>query len=81
MLTSLYSEARPTLKLAFPLIIAFLGQQLITITDTFVSGQLGVESLAAVSLGGALFWMVTIFPIGLRMGLDGSLFGLSGAVA
>ena len=70
MLTSLYSEARPTLKLAFPLIIAFLGQQFITITDTFVSGQLGVESLAAVSLGGALFWMVTIFPIGLLMGLD-----------
>jgi len=70
MMTHLSPEIRPTLKLAIPLVIAFLGQQLITIVDTFVSGQLGVEVLAAVSLGNALYWMVTIFPIGLLMGLD-----------
>ena len=70
ILTQISAEARPTLKLALPLIIAFLGQQLIAIVDTFVSGQLGVEVLAAVSLGNALFFLITIFPIGLLKGLD-----------
>ena len=70
ILNHISAEARPTLKLAAPLIVAFLGQQLIAIVDTFVSGQLGVEALAAVSLGSALFFLITIFPMGLLMGLD-----------
>ena len=64
------TELRPITKLAIPLIIAFLGYQLMGLVDTFVSGQLGVETLAATSLANALFWVTTIFPMGILMGLD-----------
>lgn len=63
-------ELKATLKLAGPLVASFIGYQLITLVDTFVAGQLGVQTLAAVSLGGALYWAVTIFPLGLLIGLD-----------
>ena len=59
-----------TLKLSGPLVASFVGYQLITLVDTFVAGQLGVDTLAAVSLGGALYWAITIFPLGLLIGLD-----------
>ena len=64
------SEIKQTLKLAFPLIIAFVGYQTISLVDTFVSGRLGVNMLAAVSLGSAIYWVVTIFPLGVLIGLD-----------
>ena len=64
------TELKPITKLAIPLIIAFLGYQLMGLVDTFVSGQLGVETLAATSLANALFWVTTIFPMGILMGLD-----------
>ena len=70
MINQLKAEVRPTLKLAAPLVIAFLGYQLISLVDTFVAGRLGVDILAAVSLGSALFWVLTIFPLGLLMSLD-----------
>lgn len=79
MLHAAMREVRPTLKLAFPLIIAFLGYQLISLVDTFVAGHIGVNTLAAVSLGSALFWVMTIFPLGLLMGLDPILSQALGA--
>lgn len=63
-------ELLATLKLAGPLVASFVGYQLITLVDTFVAGQLGVDTLASVSLGGALYWAITIFPLGLLIGLD-----------
>ena len=63
-------ELRALLSLSGPLIIAFMGYQTITLVDTFAAGRIGVETLAAVSLGGAIYWAVTIFPLGVLLGLD-----------
>ena len=70
MLNEAIQELKPITKLALPLVVAFLGYQLMGLVDTFVSGQLGVKILAATSLANALFWVTTIFPMGLLMGLD-----------
>ena len=70
MLNEAIQEVKPITKLALPLVVAFLGYQLMGLVDTFVSGQLGVKILAATSLANALFWVTTIFPMGLLMGLD-----------
>lgn len=64
------AELWSTAKLAGPLVLSFVGYQTITLVDTFVAGQIGVEALAAVSLGGALYWAINIFPLGLLIGLD-----------
>ena len=69
--TSTWSqESKETLSLALPLVAAFLGYQTISLTDTIVSARLGVNALAAVSLGSALYWATTIFPLGVLIGLD-----------
>lgn len=70
MISDALGELKPIARLAAPLIVAFFGYQLIGLVDTFVSGQLGVEVLAATSLANALFWVITIFPMGMLMGLD-----------
>ncbi len=70
MWTAAKNELKPITRLAIPLVAAFLGYQLMGLVDTFVSGQLGVETLAATSLANALFWVITIFPMGVLMGLD-----------
>ncbi len=70
MIAEALDELKPITRLAIPLVLAFLGYQLIGLVDTFVSGQLGVEVLAATSLANALFWVITIFPMGTLMGLD-----------
>ena len=67
---SLKHELLATLKLAGPLVVAFMGYQTISLVDTFAAGRVGVETLAAVSLGGALYWAITIFPLGVLIGLD-----------
>lgn len=64
------NEIRPTLKLSIPLIAAFIGYQTISLVDTFVGGRIGVDALASISLGSALFWGITIFPCGILIGLD-----------
>ena len=63
-------ELRALLSLSGPLVVAFMGYQTITLVDTFAAGRIGVETLAAVSLGGALYWAITIFPLGVLLGLD-----------
>lgn len=70
LIAHISSELKPTLKLVAPLTLAFLGQQLLSLVDTFVGGQLGVDLLAGISLGGALYWLVFMFPMGLLLGLD-----------
>ncbi|MCA9526513.1 MAG: MATE family efflux transporter, partial [Myxococcales bacterium] len=64
------AERRATFQLAAPLVVAFAGNQLLSLVDTMVAGRLGAEAIAAVGLGGALFFLATVFPLGLLMGLD-----------
>src|SRR6185312_6154491 len=67
-----FSELRPTLHLAIPLIIAELGWMAMGIVDTMMVGHLPNSAVAigAVSLGGGLYYTVAIFGSGLLLGLD-----------
>ena len=58
-------EARATLALAWPLILANLTQQLIQATDVVLLGRLGSTQLAAATLALNLTWTFSIFLLGL----------------
>jgi MATE family multidrug resistance protein len=59
------AEARGTLALAWPLILANLAQVAITTTDVLMMGRLGPRALAAGTLGTNLYFAVFIFGLGL----------------
>jgi MATE family multidrug resistance protein len=58
------------LRLAVPVVIAELGWTAMATVDTIMVGRLGAEAIGAVALGSALFLGVTIFGMGLLLGLD-----------
>jgi MATE family multidrug resistance protein len=58
-------EARATLALAWPLILANLTQQVIQATDVVLVGRLGAMQLAASTLALNLTWTFSIFLLGL----------------
>lgn len=61
---------RPTLALAWPVIIAELGWMLMGVVDTLMVGRLAPEAIGAVGLGSILFFSVAVFGMGLLLGLD-----------
>lgn len=63
-------ELRPTLRLAGPVVAAELGWMTMGLVDTVMVGRLGAEALGGVSIAGSLFMAVTIFGIGMLLGLD-----------
>ncbi|MEE2645172.1 MAG: MATE family efflux transporter [Myxococcota bacterium] len=63
-------ELPKLLRLAIPLTLSFVGQQLLTLVDTFVAGRIGVNALAATGTGGALFWLGSVAPLGVMLALD-----------
>src|SRR5215831_17868577 len=63
-------ELRPMLALAAPVVIAELGWITMGIVDTLMVGRLGASAIAAVGLSGMLFFGVTVFALGLVLGLD-----------
>lgn len=68
--TGWLDELRATSRLAAPLALAFAGNTLMGVTDTLVAGNIGETTLAAVGLGGSLWFIVVIFFSGVIMGLD-----------
>jgi MATE family multidrug resistance protein len=58
------------LRLAIPVVIAELGWTAMSTVDTLMVGRLGAEAIGAVALGSAIFLGVTIFGMGLLLGLD-----------
>lgn len=58
------------LHLAVPVVVAELGWTAMSTVDTLMVGRLGAEAIGAVSLGSGVFLGVTIFGIGLLLGLD-----------
>jgi MATE family multidrug resistance protein len=70
--SSLRKELRPTIRLAFPLVLAELGWMTMGIVDTVMVGHLpdSARAMGAVSLGGNLFMVLALFGGGLLMGLD-----------
>ncbi|MEE8583858.1 MAG: MATE family efflux transporter [Acidobacteriota bacterium] len=61
---------KPLLQLALPLIVVNLGQQMMAVVDTALAGRLDEVSLAATGLGSTLFFLTSIFGIGVTLGVD-----------
>ena len=60
---------RENVPLALPVIIGQLGHIVTSVTDSIMVGQLGVISLAAVSLAGSITSVPLVFGIGVAYGL------------
>jgi len=68
--SELRHEWRPMLRLALPVVVAEVGWNIMGAVDTMMVGRLSAEAIGAVSLGSAVFLAVTIFGMGLLLGLD-----------
>ncbi len=64
------SELRGTLRLAGPIVLAELGWIAMGNVDVMMVGRLGGEAIAAVSLGGAVFYTVAICASNVLLGMD-----------
>lgn len=64
------TEVRELARLAGPLAAAQIGMQLMGFVDTAIVGRLGARELGAVGLGNALFFSITIFGMGMVMGIE-----------
>ena len=58
------------LSLAIPVVLAELGWVAMGVVDTMMVGRVSVEAIGAVSVGRILFFTVTVFGMGLLLGLD-----------
>src|SRR5258705_1202520 len=63
-------ELKPMLALATPVVMAELGWVTMGIVDTIMVGSLGADAIGAVGLASMLFFAVTVFAMGLLLGLD-----------
>lgn len=63
-------ELRPTVALAAPVVIAEVGWVAMQIVDIAMVGRLGPEAIGAVGVGSALFLALSVFGMGLLLGLD-----------
>ena len=62
-------EVRTTALLAAPLVCGHLSTGLIGFVDSVIAGHHGTATLAAVSVGTALFWLPMMVPMGTLMAL------------
>lgn len=60
----------PTMKLAWPVIVAELGWMFMGVVDTLMVGRVAPEAIGAVGLGSILYFSAAIFGMGLLLGLD-----------
>ncbi len=67
---SLRQEIRPMLRLAWPVVVSELGWMAMVVVDTMMVGRISAEAIGAVSLGGAVVHAVSVFGVGLLLGLD-----------
>ena len=70
MLATLKAEIGPLARLAWPLVLAELGWMTMGIVDTIFVGRFSTEALAGVSLGGIFFYSISLFGLGILLGLD-----------
>lgn len=68
-----------TIKLSLPLVVSQLTVMMIGVVDTIMSGQLGTISLAAVSIGGAIWALGVMFVMGMLMAVPPMVSELDGA--
>lgn len=66
----LRDELRRLLALAWPAMATQLAMMLMGTVDTLIVGRYGAQTLAAVSLGNAWIYGVSVFAMGLVLGID-----------
>ncbi|WP_256646086.1 MATE family efflux transporter [Thermomonas paludicola] len=71
-------EVGRTLRLAAPLAAGHLSSGLVSLVDAVVAGHHGTATLAAVSVGAALFWLPMLVPMGTLMALPPTVSQLDG---
>lgn len=72
-------ELRTSARLAAPLIAGHVSTGLIGFVDAVIAGHHGTATLAAVSIGTALFWLPLLVPMGTLIALPASVSQLDGA--
>src|SRR5690606_33327786 len=72
-------EVRATALLAAPLVLGHLATGLIGFVDSVIAGRHGTQTLAAVSVGAAMFWLPMMIPMGTLMALPPSVSQLDGS--
>jgi MATE family multidrug resistance protein len=72
-------EVRTSAVLAGPLVAGHLSTGLIGFVDSVIAGHHGTQTLAAVAVGTALFWLPMMIPMGTLMSLPPSVSQLDGA--
>ena len=73
------NEVGKTARLAGPLAAGHLSSGLVSFVDAFIAGHHGTATLAAVSVGTALFWLPMLAPMGTLMALPPAVSQLDGA--
>jgi MATE family multidrug resistance protein len=77
-LPSFRREVRTSALLAAPLVLGHLATGLIGFVDSVIAGHHGTTTLAAVSVGTALFWLPMMVPMGTLMALPPTVSQLDG---
>lgn len=72
-------EVRATAILAAPLVGGHVATGLIGFVDSVIAGRHGTATLAAVSVGAAMFWLPMMVPMGTLMALPPSVSQLDGS--
>lgn len=72
-------ESSRTARLAAPLAAGHLATGMIGLVDALLAGRHGTATLAAVSVGTAMFWLPMMIPMGTLMSLPPSISQLDGA--
>ncbi len=72
-------EVRTSAVLAAPLVVGHFSTGLIGFVDAVLAGHHGTTTLAAVSIGTALFWLPMMIPMGTLMALPAAVSQLDGA--
>ena len=68
--TELKRELRQLFALALPLALAEAGTQAMSVVDMSVIGRLGGREMAAAGLAHAMFFGISVFGVGLMLGVD-----------
>ncbi len=71
-------ELRSSARLAAPLMAGHVSTGLIGLVDALIAGRHGTATLAAVSIGTALFWMPLLVPMGTLIAVPASVSQLDG---
>jgi multidrug resistance protein, MATE family len=72
-------EIGRTLRLAAPLAAGHLSQGLVGLINAMVAGHHSTTTLAAISVGSALFWLPMLAPMGVLMALPPSVSQMDGS--